>query len=310
MCVLVYVLLTVSLHLTFAVRKGKEVDRDSTGARSSTNDAGEWSDPFDDSEWEEGDEEDGAFTYWMWLAQHEQSTAVHSDASSSTCPTASIADGSIDSALFAEKCFEWQDSRQQEQRLCEHFDLSLQQVKRAKRALGLTWLRRGGAPPQLPTADELLALWASEPHLNNVQALAERFDVCARTMRNHLHNMGFSPEPPVPDSEVLEALSAIQAAGWCSSIGANFAEARLRLDFDIVVCPNQIRRCLQQLNPTRYHQRAATAARTRYEYNVAGPRSLAHADAHEKLAKILGHVDSLADRWLFSLHCLLDSDNR
>ena len=94
----------------------------------------------------------------------------------------------------------------------------------------------------------------------------------------------------LPDDVVCErcAITA-QGAGAATSVShLSFAEAELRRLFGIVVSTRQIKRCLAQVDPEGRRVRAKEAARLRYQYNVPGPRSLYHADAHEKLAKIWG----------------------
>ena len=61
-----------------------------------------------------------------------------------------------------------------------------------------------------------------------------------------------------------------------------------------------IRRCLRTVDPHGTRERAKETQKTRYRYCVPGPRSLYHADAHEKLAKI----------WALWLHLVLDGYSR
>ena len=78
------------------------------------------------------------------------------------------------------------------------------------------------------------------------------------------------------------------ARGWCASLGLTFAQADLHEHFRIWAPLKQIKRLLKRADPERSKERAKDAAATKYEYNVKGPRSLYHCDAHEKLAKIWG----------------------
>ena len=173
------------------------------------------------------------------------------------------------------------------------------QVKYWKSKLGLTWIQTGGARPLLPSIETLEALWADDPCLT-VDALAKRYGICARTMRSHLAAVGFRPEPVADDAPVMEALSKLVQRGWCSNIGVGFAEACLRREFGILASAKQIRRCLRVLDPASHKLRAKAAAKTKYRYTVGGPRSLYHADAHEKLAKI----------WGMWIHLLIDGYSR
>ena len=204
----------------------------------------------------------------------------------------------------------------------QFFGLTPDEVKKRKRRLGLTWLQAGGTRPELPTAAAVTVLWESNPSLT-VVTLANEYkvryaavfpvpllpshsaascpQVSARTMRSHLHHIGFAPSHvDADDGPVMEALEKLLTRGWCTNIGNSFAEAELRTKFGITATTAQIRRCLRRLDPTAYRARAAVAAKTKYQYDVAGPRSLGHADAHEKLA----------ENWGIWVHILVDGYSR
>ena len=265
----------LGVTLTAATRDGKA---------PATGDAGDWSDAFEDSECDDAEDD---FTYWTWLAQRE---AIDGQGTSANYvpPTASDSSSGINQREFAAKCFDWHGTREQEQRLAAFFGISISVVKRLKRNWGLTFIQAGGERPTLPSDDELQALWDEDPCLT-VESIANRYGVCPQTIRNHLAALGFQrTRPGLPDDVVRDALLQLTQRGWCSNIGLTFAEAELRRLFGIVVSTRQIKRCLAQVDPEGRRVRAKEAARLRYQYNVPGPRSLYHADAHEKLAKIWG----------------------
>ena len=127
----------------------------------------------------------------------------------------------------------------------------------------MTFIQAGGERPTLPSDDELQALWDQDPCLT-VEAIANRYGVCPRTIRNHLAALGFQrTRPGLPDDVVRDALLQLTQRGWCSNIGLTFAEAELRRLFGIVVSTRQIKRCLAQFDPEGRRVRAKEAARLR-----------------------------------------------
>jgi len=264
----------------------------------------DWSDAFEDSEFEEdSDEDDGTYTYYTWCMRraadqresHEAGPSCSSAAPGSLAPLYGV-----DEEAFASKCFEWHGTREQEKSLAEHFNLQLHQVKRLKRQLSLTFLGTNGVRPELPTCEELQEQWSCSEQPLSVQALADAYGVSIRTMRDHLRRIEFAPPGSVSDDEVIAALQQLVRRGWCSNIGRTFVESELRSLFGLIVPGKQIRRCLAQVDPEGRKQRAKEAAKAKYQYKVAGPRSLYHADAHEKLAKI----------WGMWIHVLVDGYSR
>lgn len=98
----------------------------------------------------------------------------------------------------------------------------------------------------------------------------------------------------------LDALESLQGTVSCSGVGVSFALARLKTEKGIVARASTVHKALRELDPDGHKKRAKEAAKTQYSYNVAGPRSLYHADAHEKVAKI----------WGFWFHLLIDGYSR
>ena len=172
--------------------------------------------------------------------------------------------------------------------LMETFGLtSVDVVYRHKRRLGLTHLRTGGSRPDLPTLAELQHIWELQPRTTPLD-LALELRVGLRTLQRHFAAVGFSPRVAPDDGPVIEALRELAKRGWCSDLGATFARACLQRQYGIYATAHQIRRCLRACDPDGVRRRAKEAQRTRFVYNVPGPRSLYHIDAHEKLAKIWG----------------------
>ena len=121
-----------------------------------------------------------------------------------------------------------------------------------------------------------------------------------RALRTHFARVGFSPNSFTPDQEVEAALRQIQHGEWCNNLGCTFASSRLSTKFGIIARPRQIKRLLARLDPEQHAKRKTTTARLGYVYTVAGPRSLYHCDAHEKLAKL----------WGFWFHLCIDGYSR
>lgn len=185
-----------------------------------------------------------------------------------------------------------------EQQLAGEFGIHVQQVKRLKK----TWNLQGVADTarcRMPSIEALEEMWEHEPTLT-VLEVAHHAGVSARALRKHFKRIGFCPQRTASDDQVRAALLTIQSGGWCSNLGATFAMSRLNHQFGLVVGVRQLRRCLQEVNPLAHERRRAEAAQTRYIYCVAGPRSLYHCDAHEKLAKI----------WGFWFHLCIDGYSR
>ena len=150
------------LTLSAAMRAGQEHAVDPVHGMAAMILAGigsDWSDAFEDSEFEEdSDEDDGTYTYYTWCMRRaaDQRESHEAGPSCSFAAQGSIAPlYGVDEDAFAWKCFEWKGTREQEKSLAEHFNLQLHQVKRLKRQLSLTFLGTKGVRPELPTVNEL-----------------------------------------------------------------------------------------------------------------------------------------------------------
>lgn len=155
--------------------------------------------------------------------------------------------------------------------------------------------------PALPPVEVLQDQWSEYPQ-TRVADLAAHLGVSATTLRLHFREVGFRPrDHGISDATIIKALQTIRDSGVCCHLGVTFAEARLRVEFGLVgLRPAQILRCLKSADPKGHEKRKAAAMKTKYTYDVAGPRSLYHMDAHEKLAKI----------WGFWFHLLIDGYSR
>jgi hypothetical protein len=177
--------------------------------------------------------------------------------------------------------------------------LTAGQIKYLKAKWGLHGVAEASRSRMSPL-EELQAWWNDDPTLSLTQ-VAQHAGVSERALRNHCQRIGFDPKSmsAVPDEIVIAALHQFQS-GPCSDLGVTFAIARLSRECNIVATQRQVRRCLKVVDPGANRRRAAAMERTRYIYTVAGPRSLYHCDAHEKLAKI----------WGFWIHLCIDGYSR
>lgn len=116
---------------------------------------------------------------------------------------------------------------------------------------------------------------------------AAQFGVSLKQLRTHMAAVGFEPKFPFPYEHVKREVERLMKEPTCSNVGFTFMETRLR-QVGIMARPTQVKRALKELNPEAHRKRAKAAAKVRYTYNVKGPRSLYHADAHEKIAKLFG----------------------
>jgi hypothetical protein len=189
----------------------------------------------------------------------------------------------VDEGAFVAACIDGLSINE----LADEFGVSVDIVKKLRQKLGCTRCTSTVAHTDLPSRDVLVTMWEQDPSLT-IAVLANTLGITCARLRRHFQAVSFSPHRLVDDEQVVHALEEMRRSIWCSSMGVNFADARLRTCFGIVARRAQILRCLKHVDPTGHTHRQQAAAKTRYEYNVAGPRSLYHCDAHEKLAKIWG----------------------
>ena len=207
------------------------------------------------------------------------------------------------------------------------------QVSYLKRKLGLQGVAVAARQRRLPSLDDLNEAWehACEQGARRsfVERIASQYDARPRTLRRHFLRIGFDPCPASVE-EVIAALREIQSEIWCRHLGLTFAEvcvglaavsplqlrsssydavpapvpnpsrqARLR-SLGVYARPSVIRLALRCMDPDGTRLRAKETQATRYRYCVPGPRSLYHADGHEKLAKL----------WGIWLHLMVDGYSR
>jgi hypothetical protein len=199
----------------------------------------------------------------------------------------------VDEAAFERACHEGATIRE----LQEAFGCNRERVKYLKRKLGLSGLLMAAEQAALPTAEALQAAWTADrgdaslhrlPVSDALVVLAGELGISINALRRHMRAVGFAPKHPFTGDQVLAALERLFIDPCCNSFGVTFAEGSLRSEFGMVVRRSQIRSCLKQLDPEGHRARAKQAAKTSFEYNVPGPRSLYHADGHEKIAKLWG----------------------
>ena len=201
----------------------------------------------------------------------------------------------IDLDRLIELCYDGQLSNEE---MAGELGCTVRVIKSRKAQLGLTWLRQ---KPWLPDRELLQLWWKLNPGIR-VSTLAFALEVSVQTLRRHMRRVGFKPSAAraVPDAELLEAVKRIKARKAVSRVGRTFIDGCLRSEFGIAATDRQIRKALRQVDPAGSMRRAKKAGKARRSYRVAGPRSLYHADAHEKIAKKYGI-------WL---HLLLDGYSR
>lgn len=176
--------------------------------------------------------------------------------------------------------------------LAAEFACSRSTIKRLKRKLGLT-----NAAAQIP--EHVTLKWLSERWLQDdqeeplhrmhvttaVHTVAGQLGVTTRQLRKHMNKVGFDPRYPWPDVTVEACVRMILMCAWCCRVGVNFTETQLRVKYGMVVRTSQIRRVLGKIDPEGVRRRKKRTEKKKFQYDVKGPRSLYHLDAHEKLAK-------------------------
>ena len=157
-------------------------------------------------------------------------------------------------------------------------------VRYRKAQLGLTWLQQ---TPWLPACDLLEEWWRLNPGITT-SALAIVLGLSSTTLRRHMRRVGFRPSAGrlASNKELLRAVKIIKARKVMFSLGRTFMEGALRNEFRMCATDRQIRDALRTVDPVGSRKRAKQAGKARRSYSVAGPRSLYHADAHEKIARL------------------------
>ena len=178
--------------------------------------------------------------------------------------------------------------------IARYFGTTLAAIDHKKRRLGLTH-----RAVKLPPLEVLEAVWAEDSR-TTIAFVATQLGVSANTLRRHFRSVGFVPVDPHGEEVVEEALRELLAEVDCSKVGVPFALALLQSERGICARPAHVHRVLCKRDPEGHRTRRQEVIKTQYVYNVAGPRSLYHADAHEKLAKI----------WGFWVHLLIDGYSR
>ena len=181
--------------------------------------------------------------------------------------------------------------------MAEELGVPARVIRYRKTQLGLTWLVQ---QPWLPSRETLDEWWSLNPGIT-VGALAVALSVSATTLRRHMRHAGFKPSAGSgTDEEVLRAIRTIHSRKFVSKLGRTNLDGALRDEYGIVATDRQIRRSIKQIDPRGTKKRAKQAGKAQRQYRVGGPRSLYHADAHEKIAKKYGI-------WL---HLLIDGYSR
>ena len=270
-----------------------DVDRSTTDAE--VEEVSSCEDEFDDG---------GSF---FWDADNdEQHAGVAAASSASHASGSSTAERSAELAQFR---MAWMDWGLEQQELERHFHLSGKRVRELRaecRRLGVappaSSTHGGRAAPELPSREELenrcrrgdLVL---KPVASGLDTLATELGVSVHQLSRHLRKIDFSPKHPVPKGEVRAALDALLSRPWCNRLGPNFAHTELRRIHGWDVRPALVKELLAELDPTGSRRHLKTyKRRKRPQYNVKAPRSLYHADGHEKLAH----------RWGFWIHGCVD----
>lgn len=197
----------------------------------------------------------------------------------------------MDEALLRWLCAEGHSDRE----IAAYFGAGVKAVKNKKHRLGLTGLHAVRMPP----LDVLQAVWEVDASTTVASAAAMLGVSCAR-LRRHMHAVGFEPPSPNGYDAVLAALQELLGNVDMRQVGLQFAMALLQTERRIIARRADVKRALRAHDPTGHQRRTREASKTQYVYNVAGPRSCYHCDAHEKLAKI----------WGFWTHLCIDGYSR
>mmetsp|Transcript_3201 Transcript_3201/g.6927 ORF Transcript_3201/g.6927 Transcript_3201/m.6927 type:complete len:584 (-) Transcript_3201:110-1861(-) len=196
----------------------------------------------------------------------------------------------MDSDVLAWLCAEGYSNDE----IARYFGTTVNAVNKKKGRLGLR-----NSTVTLPPQEVLQAVWADNPRTSTLK-VSTALGVSTGRLRRHFRTIGFSPPEPDGFEAVEKALLELLEDVDCRKVGVPFALARLQSERGIVARPAHVHRVLSAYDPEGHRKRKQEAAKTQYVYNVAGPRSLYHADAHEKLAKI----------WGIWLHLLIDGYSR
>ena len=204
----------------------------------------------------------------------------------------------VDLEEFKRFCAMLGDDRPTNAQLAEQFGCMVARVKHLKRQHGLTRVQQTEQVPSHVTFKWLQDRWTSEEYAKPLhrmlrvadarKMLAMELGVSDRALEVHMKTVGFNCMNPYTDEEVGACLRFILLSAWCCKIGVGFAETRLRQKFGMVVRRRQISRVLKDLDPEGVRRRTRKGRKKKGAYNVKGPRSLYHLDAHEKLAKLWG----------------------
>ena len=211
-------------------------------------------------------------------------------------------DVEVDLEEFKRFCAMLGDDRCVNAQLAEHFGCTVARVKHLKRQHGLSRVHHTASVPSHVTFEWLQKRWTSEEYVKPLhrmhhvadarKILAMELGVSERALEIHMKTVGFNCMNPFTDEEVGACLRLILLSAWCCKIGVGFAETRLRQKYGMVVRRRQISRVLKDLDPEGVRRRTRKGRKKKGAYNVKGPRSLYHLDAHEKLAKVWGESPS------------------
>ena len=268
-------------------------------------DASDWSDYDVSDGGDEIDHEYNSSSYYEWcdeLADADEAEAAARGCAASSSgrdaarsSTTANAGGRPPIAQIDESELRWLcDEGYSNGEIAQYFGTTASAIDHKKRRLGLTQRK-----VELPPVEVLQAVWAEDPR-TTVAFVASELGVSANTLRRHFQSIGFTPMELHGEQAVEEALRELLAEVDCSKVGVPFALALLQSERGICARPAHVHRVLCKYDPEGHRKRRQEAAKTQYVYNVAGPRSLYHADAHEKLAKI----------WGFWVHLLIDGYSR
>ena len=279
---------------------GADLAISSSAAATDALELSDWSDYSGD---DDNLEEDGGSSYFNWSDELPSGSNISPSASCGFATSSSSSrqprrqatqateaaggrppDAPMDDELLRWLCMEGYSNGQ----IAAFFGATAAAVDARKRRLKLTQVHRVA----LPTRDELYAIWQAEPR-TEVASVAAGLAVSCSTLRRHFAAVGFSPGDPHGYETVLAALQGLLANVDMRNVGVTFATGLLQAECGVIARPAHVRRALRVLDPANHEKRAKEASKTQYIYDVGGPRSLYHCDAHEKLAKIWGFWEHL-----------------
>lgn len=143
--------------------------------------------------------------------------------------------------------------------------------------------QRRRAIERLPS-DEALQEILFKNNTVPLRRVARVLGLTHRQLRCHMQRRGLSRHP-APPANLPELIDGVRTGAF-SNYGCTMVQGLLRAK-GVNVTRYRVMKVLQRADPGGARRRKRRRLRRR-TYRVGGPRSLYHADGHEKLAKVFG----------------------